>query len=146
MKALKVIKILIIVAIMYNAWLLLTTVHIQERFMRYLSVINYQADLFPSWIKLVSPTINDITGWILFLVASMQCSCIVSLLTTSAIPTMLTTAGLTIEGGLYIIMAETGREPCGVSNPGWGLVVVGLSLFAIREREIMIRQQYEPKK
>jgi hypothetical protein len=58
------------------------------------------------------------------------------------VPSLLAAAGLLFEGGLYITMAETGREPSGIENPGWGLIVVGMGLFAMREREIMIREQY----
>jgi len=91
-------------------------------------------------MKLISPTLNDITGWILFFVTAMQCSCIVSLITASAIPCFMAATGLAVEGTLYVLMAETGREPSGIMNQGWGLIAVGLSLFAIREREIQMRQ------
>ena len=71
MKSLKIIRIAIIVGIMYNAWLLLTTPHILERFMQYVSLINYQADLFPPIVRLLSPTLSLISGWILFFVCAM---------------------------------------------------------------------------
>ena len=48
--------------------------------------------------------------------------------------------GLCFEGILYILMGEAGRLKSGIYNPGWILVVAGLSLFTIREREEMIKK------
>jgi hypothetical protein len=43
-------------------------------------------------------------------------------------------------------MGEAGRAAQGVANPGWGLIVAGAGFFALREREVMIREQYALKK
>jgi hypothetical protein len=67
------------------------------------------------------------------------------LLTTSFVPAFLSMVGLCTEGLVYIAMGEIGRADKGNVTNGLVLIVAGLSLFALREREMIILAESKKK-
>lgn len=135
MNVLRMFKIVAVLCIVYNAWLLVTTNHIQKRYMTYMSLLSYNSDLYHPLLAWISPTLNLISGWILFFIFILQISSLVMILTPSFIPCIMAITGLVAEGIVYIAMEENGKLPTGAWNPGWTLVLGGLGLLALTQKE-----------
>lgn len=122
------IKVVISVAVVFNAWLLLSTPHLQKRFVRGIHLLNYQSDVFSWPVQVLAPELSLITTWILLIVCGMQCTILMSLLTKSWVPRATAMLGLVMEGAVYIALAELNRMDAG---HGWLFIAAAVTLLRI---------------
>lgn len=127
MKLLKALKITFIICTVYNCWLLVTTNYILKKIMYQLALLDYNGDLFSPLLSYIAPTLRLIPGWITFFIVILQLSCLSLFLTTRRMAYFMTSCGLIAEGLIYILNAETRKQPSGVWNPGLVLIVAGIS-------------------